>query len=61
MTQSITVACHKYRDKSIKGNERKLRSVSDKLVIRSSDVEVSAEFQKFLNNKDNKERVFEII
>ena len=61
MTQSITVVCDKYRDTSIKGNERKSRRVSGKLVIRSSDVEVSAEFQKFLNNKDNKERVFEII
>ena len=33
----------------------------DKLAIRSPNFRVSAEFKKFLNNGDNKERLFEII
>ena len=58
---TVYVGCDTYKDRSIKGDERKSRGVSDKLVIRSPTVRVPAEFQKFLNNGDNKERLFEII
>ena len=58
---TVYVACDTYSDASIKRDERKSRGVSDKFVIRSPNVRVPAEFQKFLNNGDNKERLFEII
>ena len=42
-------------------DERNWRGVRDKLAIRSPNFRVFAEFKKFLNNGDNKERLFEII
>eukprot|EP00794_Sanderia_malayensis_P020780 gene20780-biopygen14596 len=57
----IYIACDTYRDRSIKNSERCLRGNSDKFVIRSGDVRVRSDFNKFLRNGDNKERLFEII
>ena len=58
---TIYVACDTYTEKTIKGNERKSRGTSEKLVIRSPSVRIPSDFQNFLNNGDNKERLFEII
>ena len=59
--ETIYVACDTYQEKSIKNSERSVRGVSDKMVIRSPEMRTPADFKKFLNNGDNKERLFEII
>eukprot|EP00112_Aurelia_sp_Birch-Aquarium-sp1_P008666 Seg1960.8 transcript_id=Seg1960.8/GoldUCD/mRNA.D3Y31 product="GTPase-activating protein and VPS9 domain-containing protein 1" protein_id=Seg1960.8/GoldUCD/D3Y31 len=48
-------------DRSIKNSERGLRGNSDKFVIRNGDVRVPSDFNKFLRNGDNKERMFQLI
>ena len=58
---TIYVACDTYTEKTIKGNERKSKGTSQKLVIRSPTVQIPSDFQSFLNNGDNKERLFEIM
>ena len=57
----IYIACDTYGDRSIKNSERGLRGNSDKFVIRSGDVRVPSDFNKFLRNGDNKERMFQLI
>ena len=57
----IYIVCDTYREKTIKCEERKSRGCSDKFVIRSANVKVPSEFQEFLNNGENNERLFEII
>ena len=59
--ETIYVACDTYQEKSIKNSERSVRGVSDKMVIRSPEMRTPADFKKFLNNGDNKERLFEIM
>ena len=61
--KDITVyfVCDTYFEKSIKAAERKNRGSSDRLVVRSSKMRIPSHFQKFLNNNNNKERLFEII
>ena len=46
---------------SIKAPERKLRGESNKFLIRSGKVKIPPNFQKFLCNGDNKERLFQLI
>ena len=61
---SVYLACDTYRNDSIKENERQSRSLgksSERLIIKSAKVRVPSNFQQFLNNGDNKERVFELI
>ena len=55
MKQSMLLLIH------IKNSERSVRGVSDKMVIRSPEMRTPADFKKFLNNGDNKERLFEIM
>lgn len=65
------VTCDTYRDTRMEENQSKVmkesqcekgeRDVSDKLVIRSPNFWVLAEFQKFLNKGGTKERLFEVI
>ena len=57
----VYVACDTYRDVSIKSPERKLRGESNKFLIRSGKVKIAPEFQTFLCNEDNKERLFKLI
>ena len=57
----IYIVCDTCRGKTIKCEEKKSRGCSDKFVIRSANVKVPSEFQEFLNNGENKERLFEII
>ena len=59
--KTIYIACDTYRDISIKAHERKGRGESQKLLIRSDQVRTPADFQLFLCNGDNKERLFELI
>ena len=57
----VYIACDTYRDVSIKALERKLRGESSKILIRSGKVKIPPQFQKFLCNGENKERLFELI
>ena len=57
---TIYFACDTYDEQSIKGNERTNRGVSEQLIIRSGKMKIPKDFQTFLNNGKNKERVFEI-
>ena len=57
----IYIACDTYKDRSIKNIERLLRGESDKFVIRSAEMRIPPHFKTFLNNGDNKERMFELI
>ena len=57
----IYIACDTYRNVSIKSPERQLRGDSNKFLIRSNKVKVPPNFQRFLNNGDNKERLFSLI
>ena len=59
--ETIYVACDTYQENSIKNIERGIRGESDRMVIRSSEMRTPADFKTFLNNGDNKERLFEII
>ena len=58
------IACDTYNDGSIKESERSCRQggkIADRLLIKSPKVRVPSNFQQFLNNGENKEKVFEII
>ena len=57
----IYVACDTYFPVSIKSFERKERGESNKFLIRSGKVRIPPDFQKFLCNGENKERLFELI
>ena len=57
----VYFVCGTYFEKSIKAAERNNRGSSDRLVVRSSKMRIPSDFQKFLNNNNNKERLFEII
>ena len=57
----IYVACDTYRDISIKSSERTHRGTSQKIIIRSGQVRVPPDFQNFLCNGENKERLFCLI
>ena len=59
--ETIYVACDTYQENSIENIERGVRGESDRMVIRHSEILTPANFKKFLNNGDNKERFFEII
>ena len=61
---SLYIACDTYQDDSIKQNERNSRTAGKtaaKLLVKSAKVRVPSNFQQFLNNGENKERVFELI
>ena len=57
----VYIACTTYRDISIKSEERKGRGSSDRLLMKSAKVRIPSDFQKFLCNGDNKERLFKLI
>ena len=57
----VYVACDTYYLISIKSFERKERGESNRFLIRSAKVRIPPNFQKFLFNGDNKERLFELI
>ena len=57
----VYFVCGTYFEKSIKAAERNNRGSSDRLVVRSSKMRIPSDFQKFLNNNNNKERLLEII
>ena len=61
--QNITVPyiLHVTQGPFNKNIEHLMRSESDKFVIRSADVRIPPDFKTFLNNGDNKERMFELI
>ena len=50
-----------YFERFVKAAERNNRGSSDRLFVRSSKMHIPSDFQKFLNNDNNKERLFEII
>ena len=58
---TIYIAYDTYKDKSIKSEERKGRGESDKLLMKSAKVRIPSDFQNFLCNGDNKERLFKLI
>ena len=58
---TIYVACDTYHTRSIKSPERRLRGEAEKLIIRSEKVKIPPNFQQFLCNGENKERLFELI
>ena len=58
---TVYVACDTYRNISIKSSERKIRGDSEKLIVRSAKVRIPQDFQKFLSNGANKERLFELV
>ena len=58
---AIYIACDTYRSYSIKNAERSLKGDEDKFVVRSPDVRIPPDLKKFLNNGENKERMFELI
>ena len=49
-----------YEESSIKRSERENRGVSDELILRSGKMKIPKDFQNFLNNGRNKERLFEL-
>ena len=55
----IYIACDK--SISIKSSERKRRGESNKFIISSPKVRVPPNFQNFLHNVDNKQRLFELL
>ena len=57
----VYFVCGTYFEKSIKAAERNNRGSSDRLVVHSSKMRITSDFQKFLNNNNNKDRLFEII
>ena len=57
----IYITCDTYRDISLKSLERKSRGSSPNFLIRSAQVRIPADFQSFLCNGDNKERLFCLI
>ena len=57
----VYFVCDTYFEKSIKAAAKNNRGSSERLVVRSSKMRIPSDFQKFLNNTNNKERLFEII
>ena len=57
----VYFVCDTYFEKYIKVAERSNSGSSDRLVVSSSKMHISSYFQNFLNNNNNKERLFEII
>ena len=60
MYNIVYFACDTYAESSIKGSERENRGVSDELILRSGKMKIPRDFQNFLNNGRNKERLFEL-
>ena len=54
----VYFVCDTYFEKSIKAAQRNKRGSSDRLVVRSSKMHIPSDFRKFLNNNNNKERLF---
>ena len=59
--QLIYIACDTYQSESIKNAERAMRGNKDKFVIRSPDIRIPPDVQRFLKNGQNKERMFELM
>ena len=59
--ENIYNTCDTYHDISIKAPEQSLRGESQKLLIRSAQIRTPSDFQQFLCNGENKERLFELI
>lgn len=57
----VYVACDTYREVSIKNAERNLRGEAEQFVIKNPDIRIPANFNAFLANGNNKERLFELI
>ena len=57
----VYVACDTYKSSSIKSPERRLRGESNAFLIRSEKVQIPPNFQDFLSNGSNKERLFSMI
>lgn len=53
--------CDSYKELSIKNAERELRGESEVFVINTPDIRIPENFQSFLNNGENKERLFHIL
>ena len=58
---TIYNACDTYSRKSIKGGEREARGESERYVLASPDMKVPYDFDKFLNNGENEESLFNLI
>ena len=54
----VYFVCDTYFEKSIKAAQRNKRGSSDRLVVRSSKMHIPSDFRKFLNNNNNRERLF---
>ena len=59
--QRIDIIADTYREKSLKNNERDLRGVSNKVIVRSALSKIPTNFSDFLKNGDNKTRLIELI
>ena len=60
LSKSVYVACDTYPELSIKNAERKNRGESDKIPLKSSNIKIPRDFQRFLDNGNNKTRLFEL-
>ena len=60
LSKSVYVACDTYPELSIKKAERKTRGESDKIPLKSSNIKIPRDFQRFLDNGNNKTRLFEL-
>ena len=61
MYQTVYAACDTYLQRSIKSSEREIRGQAETLVIRSPNIRIPPDFNNFLNNGTNKERLLELI
>ena len=57
----VCIACDKYKNFSFKNGKCSLGGYSDKFVIRGEEVRIPSDFKKCLSDRDNKERMFELI
>ena len=61
MYQTVYAACDTYLERSIKSSEHEIRGQAETFVIRSPDIRIPPDFENFLNNGTNKERLLELI
>eukprot|EP00794_Sanderia_malayensis_P020703 gene20703-biopygen17090 len=59
--QVVYVACDMYQGLSIKNAERQSRGHSSEFVIKNAGIRIPLDFTKFLSNRRNEERLFELV
>lgn len=59
--QIVYMACDAYGKQSIKYNEHLSRGIDPPFIIKNANIKIPSDFQKFLNNGENKDRLLEIV